>query len=280
MQNTKVPTPKQFKVTVIIVAYDRDAELKRLLDAVFSQSMPPEQIELSVVDNEGLCIKTKEFYSHKVSSWISTKENIGASAGRNLGATIATTPYLIFLDDDGIPHTDFLQVMKNAFDEDRNLIAARGKIRALSHPILTSAASHYHRGPKTCLSMLDIEGATCIRRDAYETVNGYDDRIFGNEGKELGHRLLQAFPSGKILYIPGAVLYHDLFKGLGHLLSKAKRMAYAESHAHPAAKKLKESSSINKILLLPDGRLKWERMTGKLVLKVYKLAVSYYRKRM
>ena len=272
MNNLKV-----FKVSVIIVAYKRDLELENLLGAIYDQSIPIEQIEISVVDNEGLCIKAKERYSKKVTSWISTKQNIGASAGRNLAVKAATSPYLIFLDDDGIPDKDFIQVMLTAFEENPNLIAARGKIIALNHPLFTSAAAHYDCGSKRCNSTLDIEGATCIRKDAYELVKGYDENIFGNEGIELGSRLKSSIPNGKILYIPEAIFKHDLFKGIIHMLSKAKRMAYSESAIHPSALKLKNTQE-NKIPPLPDGRSKFQKSIGKLVIKVYKVAVLYYRK--
>jgi GT2 family glycosyltransferase len=274
-----VDEPKVFKVSVIIVAYDRDIELNRLLDSIYTQSMPIKHIEILVVDNKGLCNKTKEVYSQKVTTWITTKENIGASAGRNLAAKNATTPYLIFLDDDGVPETDFLQIMFAAFEKNSDFIAARGKIKFLNHPILTAAAPHYDRGNKISESILDIEGATCIRRNAYELVKGYDERIFGNEGKELGNRLLDKIPYGKIVYIPEAILYHDLFKGVAHLFSKAQRMAYAESNSHPALKELQNIRNNQKLVLI-DGRTKLNKMIGGLVLKVYKLAVFYYQRKL
>jgi hypothetical protein len=69
------------------------------------------------------------------------------------------------------------------------ILAARGKIVALNHPILTCAAKHYDLGDQIVKTSLNIEGATYIRRVSYENVGGYNPKIFGHEGQELGYRL-------------------------------------------------------------------------------------------
>lgn len=248
------------KVAVIIVAHQRDEALKRLLTSVFMQDIGIDNIEISVVDNLGLCIEAKKEFEGKVSSWVSSEKNLGASAGRNLAVSKVDAPYLCFFDDDGIAAPNFLSVMCQYFDENSNVVAARGKIVALHHPILTCAAKHYDLGGNIVETSLNIEGATCIRRLNYEQSGGYNSYIFGHEGQELGHRLVEN-SNQKIVYIPQAIFKHDFFTGFTAMKNKAKRMVKTESKKHKESEKIK--------LAVKKDRLIDKRNIGKKVIGVF-----------
>jgi GT2 family glycosyltransferase len=261
------------KTAVIIVAHQRDDELKRLLTSVFIQDIGIENIEVSVVDNLGLCTEAKKEFEGKVSSWVSSDKNLGASAGRNLAVSKVKSPYLFFFDDDGIASPNFLSVMCQYFDENPNTVAARGKIVALNHPILTCAAKHYDLGDNIIETNLNIEGATCIRRLNYEKVGGYNPNIFGHEGQELGSRLTEN-SNQKIVYIPQAILQHDFFNDFAAMKNKAKRMIIAESKSHIDSENIQ--LSVKKDILI-DKRTIGKKVIGVFVNRIFKLMKFYYK---
>jgi GT2 family glycosyltransferase len=255
------------KLAVIIVTYRRHAELVRLLASVAAQDMPRDQYEVCVIDNGDDHPRTHPL-TQAVDHWRSTK-NIGASAGRNLGASLTSAPLLVFLDDDGVVMPGFLTHMLATFEADPALIAARGRVLPLHHPVLSALAQHYDRGPAPCDELLIIEGATGIRRAAYEAVGGYDATMFGGEGVELSERLLRAYPDGKIAYTPECVLRHDFVDSLPDLWRKAERQARASLTAQPDNETLRAALGRYKTYHFTDHRpLHW-RLIGRAMNKLY-----------
>ncbi|MFW6224394.1 MAG: hypothetical protein ACOC4R_01910, partial [Bacteroidota bacterium] len=43
----------------------------------------------------------------------------------------------------------------------------------------------------------------------YREIGGFDPLLFGHEGAELTHRLMERFPDKGIYYWPGMVIFHD-----------------------------------------------------------------------
>ncbi|MFT6985542.1 MAG: hypothetical protein ACJAT7_001352 [Psychromonas sp.] len=160
------------------------------------------------------------------------------------------------------------------FNDNENTVAARGKIVALNHPILTCAAKHYDLGDQIVKTSLNIEGATCIRRVSYEKVGGYNPKIFGHEGQELGYRLTYA-SKDIIVYIPHAIFRHDLFKGIFAMKNKAKRIVIAESTDRAENEKIK--NVIQKELMIEDGRDISRKIIGQVINRLFKILKMYYR---
>jgi GT2 family glycosyltransferase len=213
-------------LAIIIVTYQRPSALERLLDSVAGQDIPRETYEICVVDN-GCDLPREALSGHTVDHWVRPESNIGASAGRNRGVAATRAPLMLFLDDDGVVAEGTLRAAQTAFERDPSVMAARGRVLPLDHPVLSSIASHYDRGAERCPDWLIIEGMTAIRREAYEAVEGYDPALFGHEGIELSFRLIERFPEGEICYLPNMVLHHDFASSWAELWSKARRMARA-----------------------------------------------------
>lgn len=275
----KILTGGTPRVAIIVVTCGRDREVQQLLDAVLKQHPVRGDVEISVVDNGGGSQTARDRYESLIDAWASSDKNLGASAGRNLAVSKTTAPLLVFLDDDGIPEHNFVNNMIRVFEADPDIIAARGRVKYLHHPLLTSAAPHYNGGEKMADCVLDIEGATCIRREAYEAVGGYLAGLFGHEGVELTYRLLQRFPGKRIVYVPDAILRHDLYKGLRHLASKAKRVARAESGRHPAASHVAIAQEHLQSRTLPDGRTFVQKLCGEMVDTLFRSLKRLYKNR-
>ncbi|WP_434283134.1 glycosyltransferase family 2 protein [Clostridium botulinum] len=110
---------KQFKISVIIVTYNRKKYLVRSLESILSQSFS--NFELILVNNGStdgtgeLCRKYTEKDSRiKV---INIKENKGASRGRNMGVDAASSEYITIVDDDDYCQNGMLEHLVNLADE-------------------------------------------------------------------------------------------------------------------------------------------------------------------
>lgn len=110
---------KQFKISVIIVTYNRKKYLVRSLESILSQSFS--NFELILVNNGStdgtgeLCRKYTEKDSRiKV---INIKENRGASRGRNMGVDAASSEYITIVDDDDYCQNGMLEHLFNLADE-------------------------------------------------------------------------------------------------------------------------------------------------------------------
>jgi len=87
------------EITVVIPVYNRERTIERAIDAVLSQSIPPE--EIIVVDDCSTDGTTEilEGYGERITC-ISLSKNTGPSKARNEGIKQAKTKWVAFLDSD------------------------------------------------------------------------------------------------------------------------------------------------------------------------------------
>jgi GT2 family glycosyltransferase len=275
-----VSDPSSPTYAVIIVTYQRDAELRRTLEAVERQTVGRRAMEICVIDNGGAEAVRPDWES-RVDAWVEPGENLGCSGGRNEGVRHTSAPILVFVDDDGIPEDDFVESLGDVLDRHADVVAVRGKAVALDHPILTTMAAHYDRGPDEREDLLTLEGAAAIRRDAWEACGGYDVSRAFHEGLELSQRLLATRPEARMMYTPHAVLRHDFFKGLGHFLQKARMMAAATNRVKEEADPALEAVIVRaRGFRRFDGRSRWARVVGAVLGKVYNWTIAVYRWRL
>src|SRR5690606_27967947 len=117
------------KLTVVVVAYNESDILIRLLDKL--SGIKTNHTSILLVDN-GLDGKTKKKLKKYPMHYLCTREDLGCSAGRNLGASQVTTEFVAFLDADAMVDDDYLQVCFDAMT-DKNTICARGRVLSLSN---------------------------------------------------------------------------------------------------------------------------------------------------
>jgi len=265
---------------VIIVTYQRDTELRRTLQALMDQSVGREQMEICVVDNGG-AEAVRPDWEERVDVWIATGDNLGCSGGRNEGARRTSAPILVFVDDDGIPNPAFVESLGEVLERHPDVVAVRGKAVALDHPILTTMAAHYDRGADEQEDLMTLEGASAVRRSAWDAAGGYDVTRAFHEGLELSQRLLATRPGARMMYTPRAVLRHDFFKGLDHLLGKARMMAVATNRVKDEADPELEAIIVQaRSYRRHDGRPLWARVAGAILGKLYNWTIKIYRWRL
>ncbi len=109
-------------VSIIIPTYNNSEMLSIILESLMLQTVKKSSYEVIIVD-DGSNDNTKEIYSKHKNAFFSSKylfqEDLGFRAGqaRNLGAKNSIGKILIFLDDDSVPHPEFI---KNHINEQSN----------------------------------------------------------------------------------------------------------------------------------------------------------------
>jgi GT2 family glycosyltransferase len=134
--------------------------------------------------------------------------NLGIPAGRNAGAKLLDESLLFFLDDDAwLPSTTTLRALIDRLNGDRALIQPRvvdpsGRPAPGRWVPRLRAGDPAQPGPATSL----WEGATLIRRDAFDAAGGWPDEFFyAHEGIDLVWRV---WDYGTSAWYAGDVIVH------------------------------------------------------------------------
>ena len=129
--------------------------------------------------------------------------NGGQSSARNFGVKHSKSALIAFLDQDDIWYPTHLEELVAPFKDPRNSrlgwvysdfdeVDASG--RMMTHQFVGRLAEHPKRSLVRCLSenMLITPGSVLIRRSAFESVGGFDERLSGYEDDDLFLRLFRA----------------------------------------------------------------------------------------
>lgn len=184
------------------------------------------------------------------------------SEGRNIGAAYARSELLIFLDDDALVGQDFVKSAIAAFKA-YPFLGIRGRVLPKTSEGNNAVAGHYDIGELPIPAVLDIEGNMAVPKDIYDAVGGMNPLMFGSEGLELSHRLLQEFPGRDIYYWPSMTILHDFAQG-GRLEAKMKRYILATEYFNammPDALKMRKQY-LAWILSRPGTDMKTDRVIG------------------
>lgn len=212
--------------TVVVVTYQIDRpDFERTIDALEGQT--DTRFELVVVDNgtgwetsaalEDVSLRTM---------YVRLDGNHGVTTARNIGARLASTDLLVFLDDDAVPEPDFV-AQHCMVHRNRDIVAARGKVVPLEGAIYNRLETHYDIGEQSVPYFINTEGNSSIDRDVFLEVGGFDERLegrAGHEGIELTRRLVESGVSREqIIYYPHAVIRHDFAESFSEYLRKKIR---------------------------------------------------------
>ncbi len=192
------------EISVIIPSLNEERYIGKTLDALKRQTF--KDYEIIVVDN---CSKdrTREI-ARKYAKVIKEKRK-GIGLARNFGARIAKGKILLFLDADTAPSKNLLLLYKNAFSDDR-VVVATGPILPIEKTSLFVKVSYAFVSILFVkLSILigrpSIVGSNfAVRRSVFEKVGGFNPKLLTYEDWELSNRLKRY---GKILYLKNAVVY-------------------------------------------------------------------------
>lgn len=225
----------------IVVVYRSDpAALARCIRCLKQQSVSAQSI--IIVDNsEEADLKTMGLGNVEI---LHPSENIGFAAGNNFGTADAGSEFIALLNPDAFPKRDWLENLLNAADKNPQC-ASFGSVQLLEQDpeILDGIGDTYHpsglfrregygrrRDDYGDLQAREIfspcAAAALYRREAFETVRGFDEDFFCyGEDVDLGFRLRLA--GWKSMLVPDALVRH-----VGSASSGGQRSDFATYHGH------------------------------------------------
>jgi GT2 family glycosyltransferase len=179
-----------WRVGVVVLSQgNRPAELRRCLESVRTQRGV--EVDVVVVGNgwlpTGLPDGTRARHE---------PTNVGAAAGRNIGAREVAGELIFFLDDDAwLDTADTLAAAAALFGQVPRLGAVQLRVRGADGTTLrrwvprARVGDPARSGPAFALA----EGVTLVRRVAFRDVGGWTEAFyFGHEGVDLAWRLWDA----------------------------------------------------------------------------------------
>lgn len=227
----------ELAVSVITPTHNRSRSLRRLLDALCSQSYAPQLFEVVVVADgcSDDTVAMLRSYQAPYALRIITQPALGAAEARNVGARKARAPLLLFVDDDVEPTPHWIAAHVRAHDTMPGSVvlgpyppvprATRCLFRQLMrHWWLAKFAQLAAPGHRFTYQDL-LTGNLSLSADLWQQVGGLDPRFRASgEDYELGVRLLQS--GAPFVFAPDALGYHHEYETM--TLAGALRRAYNE----------------------------------------------------
>ncbi len=217
------PAPP-FTCSIIIPVWNK-IELTRQCVAALAAATTDVTFEVIVVDN-GSVDGTKEFLAELKGNVqiIRNEQNLGFAKGCNQGARAARGKYLVFLNNDTIPQSHWLNPLVDEVEKHpevgvvgSKLLFADGSVQHAGVVFMRSYRSAYHiyRTAANTLPAVNQRReflavtAACmlIRREVFEEARGFDERfINGFEDVDLCLKVREK--GHHVIYQPRSVLYH------------------------------------------------------------------------
>ncbi|HIV72006.1 MAG TPA: glycosyltransferase [Candidatus Aquabacterium excrementipullorum] len=210
MTHSCAPAPKDERVSVVVLTFNRPTELRHTLGQL---SALPERPPIVVVDNgsqgPGTNGVLKDFPDVQA---VRCHANLGA-AGRNAGVAQVRTPYVAFCDDDTWWSPGALKHAADVLDSHPQLGALSARVlvgpqnrddptceRMARSPL----AAHGLPGPALIAFMA---GAVVMRAESFRAAGGYEPRLFlGAEEALLA--LDMAARGWRMAYVPTVTTHH------------------------------------------------------------------------
>ncbi|OUL23363.1 glycosyltransferase family 2 protein [Nostoc sp. 106C] len=204
-------------ISVIIPTHNRCQSLKRILNALQTQSYPLNRIEVIVVADgciDGTIEMLKEYQAPYALRFLE-QPGKGAGSARNQGATLATGSLFLFLDDDIEPSVHLVEAHVSAHYQPNRVVIG------YLPPSLQSQSSFFHislwawweekfqtmrqLGHRYTYEDL-LSGNFSLPAELFKLVGGFDTTFKCREDYELGARLIKV--GSDFIFAPDALGYH------------------------------------------------------------------------
>ena len=193
-------------VSVVLPVYNSEKELSAALSELDRQSYQAR--ELIIVDDgstDGTMHRAKELSSGRSDVRVLTTEHRGPAHARNVGAEQARGAIVFFAESDCVYDPSYLEKSVSSLLSD----STAGAVCLTGAPLVTR--------PTMATRCIEIENkvqhrqlsegkaspfyAWVYRRDVFDALGGFDDKLFQAEDKDLFSRLKKA--GYKVAWVPG-----------------------------------------------------------------------------
>ncbi|GJG87444.1 hypothetical protein tb265_26250 [Gemmatimonadetes bacterium T265] len=188
-------------VSVVIPTYRRAEYLQAALDSVFGQTRPPREV---IVVDDGSPDDTAARLAPLAQAGrirYVRQANAGMSAARNAGAALATSKYLLFLDDDDLLVPTALAWLVDEIERDPAVGFVYGDA-----VLFSGAVPPIEDAPDAVAAPADLAvflvfnrigspGQALVRRAAFEAVGRWRNQFTNVEDWDLWLKLLARYPA-------------------------------------------------------------------------------------
>lgn len=231
---------KEFPLfSIIVCTYNRKRKLERCLKSIFNLCYPKDRFEVIIVDGgstDGTIELIRKKYD-KIKLLVENKP--GLSHARNTGVRNSKGDIIAFTDDDCIVDKQWLRALASSFCT-KNVIGVGGPVY-LRYPqlvpckfLVEGALGLYNPGNKRRRIDKLIGANFAFKKEAFN-ITFFDtdlgrkgSRLFGLEDLDFCWKLRKR--GYDLVYIPTAVVYHDIDIGRVNLWYILKRAIY-EGHS-------------------------------------------------
>ena len=204
------------KVSIIIPVKNRAELLRKTLDNLLNQSLPPH--EIIVVDDHSDDNIRQVIFDYITEATFLNNEGRGPGAARNLGLSVATGDYIQFFDSDDLMSRNKLELQARALDESGADMAYGPYVKATEEKngwTQTDVVMQWHAIPgglnlKNAIlrGWNAITQACLFRRDFLQKAPKWDENLITHEDYLYLFRLGMMNP--KMVHVPDAgVLYRQ-----------------------------------------------------------------------
>ncbi len=215
------------KVSVIIPTYNRAHFLSKAIESVLQQTFG--DFELIIVD-DGSIDNTNEvvasYHDRRIIYYQQEKQEKGAA--RNRGVALSQGEYITFLDDDDWYMPRKLEIQTQALDERPDVgmvISGWDRVDEKGNVVRSECPWLHHPQPvfkDWLFAAMAHVAAVLIRRDWFQQVSGFDDKLLTAEDTDLWFRLALAG-------CPVAWVKEIVFKQRLHGNSSVRNIAHVKS---------------------------------------------------
>jgi len=205
--------------SVIMPTFNRCYVVWKAIQSVLQQTYP--FFELLIIDDASSDQTEKlvqQFKDPRI-NYFKNKKNQGASYSRNFALKKAQGKYIAYLDSDNVWHSDFLQVMQNAFlkHQDKILIFCKKNYRLslidehkeeIVRDEFTGHKKYFDLKRLWHRRILIDTNCLCHKKKEVLSLGGWDENLSFWEDWELTLRISQSYPQG-FLYLNRAMLDYE-----------------------------------------------------------------------
>lgn len=183
----------KFSISIIIPTLNRIEKLKKLVDSITNVDWT--DAELIIVDDSAVNSKDViSVYGNQNIIYIHRGQKLGVSSARNEGAEIAKGKYLIFLDDDDAVSESWFTDFRNTVDMDYDLVFCNMRRITKDNPEgLVIKPSNRGKGANG--NGIVIPGSFMIKKEVFDSIGKYDERLLYAENTELFYRITKFNPT-------------------------------------------------------------------------------------